>query len=280
MQRQPLTMQENQQAAIGVMKKLDEICRELGVSYTLTYGTMLGAVRHSGYIPWDDDLDIMLPRADYDQLIAWCLEHEQELMPYKLFTPETVADYPYMIPRFCDTRYEIETENEKNCGMGAFVDIYPLDGIGNTREEALATLRKRARFSSLYFLSTRMRCERGMTKSPLKRLIKLPAFWAAKLIGKKWLGKQLLAMGKKCDWENSRYVGCVIWDTETETGLFEKDWFAQTQVMPFEQEQFRVITGYDAFLSRMYGDYMQLPPEEDRIAHHFYSIYKKQSRSG
>lgn len=275
MERQALTMAENQQAATGVMEKLDEICRELGLQYTLTYGTMLGAIRHKGYIPWDDDLDIMLSRPDYDKLISWCLEHAQALLPYKLFTPETVADYPYMIPRLCDTRYEIETDNEKNCGMGAFVDIYPLDGIGNTREEALAVLRKRAKLSSLYFLSTRLRCEKGMTKSPLKRLIKLPAFWVAKLVGKKWFGRRLYAIAKQCDWENSKYAGCVIWDTETETGLFEKAWFEKTEPMPFEGRQFHVCTGCHEVLSTLYGDYMQLPPEEDRIAHHFYSIYKK-----
>lgn len=275
MTRTPLTMQENQQAATGVMKKLDEICKQLNLQYTLTYGTMLGAVRHQGYIPWDDDLDIMLPRPDYDKLIAWCQANEEALLPFKLFTPETVKDYPYMLPRLCDTRYEVHTHNEKDCGMGAFVDIYPLDGIGNTYEEALATLRKRARWSSLYFLSTRLRCEKGLTKSKLKRLVKLPAFWAAKVIGKRWFGKQLYKIAATCDWENSKFVGCVIWDTETETGVFEKAWFAAGEPMPFGQEQFQVASGYDAILSKLYGDYMQLPPEEDRIAHHFYNIYRK-----
>lgn len=275
MQRQPLTIRENQQVTAGVMEKLDGICRELNISYTLTYGTMLGAVRHQGYIPWDDDLDIMLLRPDYDKLIAWCVANEQALLPYRMFTPENTPDYPYMIPRFCDTRYEIETDNEKDCGMGAFVDIYPLDGIGSTRQQALATLRKRARWSSLYFLSTRLRCKRGLTKSPLKLLIKLPAFLAAKCIGKKRIGKRLYAIAEGCDFENSRYVGCVIWEPHIEKGIFEKEWFLKTQPMPFEHTQFQVITHYDAYLTRAYGNYMQLPPEKDRIAHHFYKIYKK-----
>ncbi len=275
MERRPLSTEENQQLATGVMKKLDQICRDLGLRYTLTYGTMLGAVRHQGYIPWDDDLDIMLPRPDYDKLISWCLAHREELLPFRLFTPETVKAYPYMIPRLCDTRYEIETDNEKDCGMGAFVDIYPLDGIGATREEALATLKKRAKWSSLYFLSTRLRCEKGLTKSPLKQLIKLPAFLVAKCVGKKWFGKRLYHIARGCHWESSKYVGCVIWETELENGIFEKDWFETTRLMPFGQEQFQVITAYDAFLTRLYGDYMQLPPEADRIAHHFYRIYEK-----
>lgn len=275
MQRLALTTEENQLAATGVMKRLDEICKQLGLRYTLTYGTMLGAIRHKGYIPWDDDLDIMLPRPDYDRLIRWCLDNPEQLEPYRLFTPETVKDYPYMIPRLSDSRYEIDTDNEKSCGMGAFVDIYPLDGIGNDPEEALATLRRRARWSSLYFLSTRLRCEKGMTKSWLKRLVKLPAFWVAKLLGKKFFGKRLLAIADKCDWENSKYAGCVIWDTETTTGMFEKAWFENTEPMEFQGERFQVSTGYHEILSKLYGDYMQLPPEEDRIAHHFYRIYKK-----
>ena len=137
MERQPLTMRENQQAAAEVMSVIHQICKKLDLKYFLAYGTLIGAVRHQGYIPWDDDLDIMMPRQDYDKLMAYFQENAEELAPYTLFTPDTVADYPYMIARVCDSRYEIETENEKDCGMGAFVDIYPLDGLGNDYHEAI-----------------------------------------------------------------------------------------------------------------------------------------------
>lgn len=275
MDRQPLSLRENQQVTADVMEKIHEICQQLKLQYFLAYGTLIGAIRHKGYIPWDDDLDIMMPRKDYETLLDYFCTHRQELEPYRLFTPDTVADYPYMLARICDCRYEIDTDNEKNCGMGAFIDIYPMDGLGKTKEEAVARMEKAAKYVSMFFLSTRLRCEKGLTKSKLKLLIKFPAFVLAKLIGKKFFMKKLNAMAAKCDYDNSDFIGCLIWDTETESAVFPKEWFADTVAVPFESKEFLVPTAYDAVLKKGYGDYMKLPPEEDRIAHHFYRIYKK-----
>lgn len=267
-------MKENQQAVAKVMAQIHDLCQQLHLKYFLTYGTLIGAIRHQGYIPWDDDLDIMMPRQDYEVLLDYFLTHAKELTPLKLFSNRNNPDYPYMIARICDCRYEIETDNEKDCGMGAFVDIYPMDGVGNTLAGASAKVRKASAYASMCFLSTRLRCEKGNTRSKLRLLIKLPAFLIAKLMGKRYFMRKLEKCAKQCD-SDSRYIACIVWGGLGENCVHPAEWFEDSVDVPFEGYTFKAPKGYDALLRQIYGDYMQLPPEEDRIAHHFYRIYKK-----
>ncbi len=273
MARQELTIRENQQAVAAVMAQIHNLCEQLHLKYYLTFGTLIGAIRHQGFIPWDDDLDIMMPRKDYELLLDYFHTNEEALAPLKLFTNRNNPAYPYMIARICDCRYVIETDNEKDCGMGAFVDIYPMDGVGNTLDECAAKMRKSSPYASLCFLSTRLRCEKGNTKSKLRLLIKLPAFLVAKLVGKRYFMRKLESFAQQCD-PNSQYIACVVWEPEGLKGVFPKTWFVDTVDVPFEGYTFKAPKEYDKILRQIYGDYMQLPPEEDRIAHHFYHIYK------
>ena len=97
-----LEFHEVQKTALNVLKRLTEICDELNLKYVLAWGTLIGAVRHQGFIPWDDDIDIMMPRDDYDRLLAYFSEHKDELLPYEALTMETRKNYPHMICRISD----------------------------------------------------------------------------------------------------------------------------------------------------------------------------------
>ena len=94
-------------------------------------------MRHYGFIPWDDDVDIMMPRPDHDLLMEYLDEHISEYPHLEVFNRKTCPEYPYMITRISDSRYELVMENEKPFGMGIFIDIYPYDGLGNTKKEAV-----------------------------------------------------------------------------------------------------------------------------------------------
>ena len=97
----------------------------------------------------------------------------------------------------------------------------------------------------------------------------------AKLYGKKRCMNKLEAMAKGCSYEDSKYIGCLVWGSDGVKGVFPKEWFASTVDVSFEGRTFLAPVGYDQVLRRLYGDYMQLPPEKDRIAHHFYKAYQK-----
>ena len=149
--KEPLTMHETQRIALEILHTIAQICEERGLRYYLVYGTLIGAVRHQGFIPWDDDVDIMMPRPDHDLLMEYLDEHIGEYPHLEVFNRETCPDYPYMITRISDNRYDLRMENEKPFGMGVFIDIYPYDGLGNTRKEAVRFGMRGDRISSLCF---------------------------------------------------------------------------------------------------------------------------------
>jgi lipopolysaccharide cholinephosphotransferase len=166
-------------------------------------------------------------------------------------------------------------ENEKPYGMGVFIDIYPYDGLGNTKKEAISYGLKGDRLSSLCYQSSRDHFAVETTKSPLRKLLKYPVYLVAKLLGKDFFQEQLEKLARVKDYDTSEYVGCVIWLSWGEKDIFPRKWFDETIMMPFGKYRFRVPKYYVEVLRHEYGDYMQLPPEEERVGHHFYKVYEK-----
>ena len=275
MKQQELQMAQIQQESLKILDVVAALCEKLQLRYYLAYGTLIGAVRHQGFIPWDDDIDIMMPRQDYTVLLNYFREHAEELKPLELFSNYNCPEYPYMISRVSNSDYVLDVHNEKPYGLGLFLDIYPMDGMGTTPAEYEALKNKATRYSSLCFLSTRLRCEKGNTKKKWKLALKYPAFLFARMCGKKVFMKKLEAMAAGCDYNTSNYVGCLVWGSDGVKGVFPKEWFRDAVDISFEGRLYKAPVDYDAVLTRLYGDYMQLPPEQDRIAHHFYKAYKK-----
>ena len=271
----PLTMAQTQAISLEILHTVAGICEEQGLRYALIYGTLIGAIRHNDYIPWDDDVDIMMPRPDYDKFLAYMAENIEKYPNLKVFNRDTCKDYPYMITRISDDRYVIEMDNEKPYGMGVFIDIYPYDGLGKTKEEAVKYGLKGDRLSSLCYQASRDHFAIENTKSALRKLIKYPVYLAAKLCGKDFFQRKLEKLARVKPYDESEYVGCVIWLSWGEKDIFPRAWFDETIMMPFGKYNFRVPKEYDQVFRHEYGDYMQLPPEEDRIGHHFYKVYEK-----
>ena len=271
-----LNSKELQAATLELMKKLHDICEKIDVRYFLAYGTLIGAVRHEGFIPWDDDLDIMMSREDYNKLIQYFNDNKNELGSLELFTPETNKDYPYMIARVSDSNYVIDTFNEKDCGMGVFIDIYPLDGFGNDFKSAVKLSKKTFFLSSLYFRSTRLKPQIRDNFSFVRNCIEVGLFFISKLLGKNYLNKVITKLSKTYDYNDSKYIGCVIWHSKIEADIYEKEDFIDLKKQKFEKYEFYIPSKYDYILTKFYGNYMQLPPEEDRVGHHFYKTYIKE----
>ena len=273
MKNSELSIKEIQKISLEILKTVTDLCEILHLHYYLIYGTLLGAVRHNGFIPWDDDIDIMMPRPDYDVLLEYL--RNNKINNLSLYNHITCNDYPYMISRISDDRYIIEAENEKSVGMGIFIDIYPYDGLGKTKKEALKYGLKGDRLSSFCYQATRTHFAIETTTSFTRKIIKFPFFIVAKLIGKDVFKKKLEKLANKIDYKNSEYIGCVVWLSGGEKDIFLRKWFDETILIPFENYSFRIPLNYDEILKHIYGDYMKLPPEKDRIGHHCYKAYKK-----
>lgn len=266
---------EMQSISLEILHIVAGICEEQKLRYVLIYGTLIGAVRHHGYIPWDDDVDIMMPRPDYDKLQEFLKHHIHEYPHLQVFNREECPEYPYMITRISDDRYILDMANEKPFGMGVFIDIYPYDGLGKTKKEAVKYGLKGDRLSSLCYQATRKHFAIEMTASTVRKVLKFPAYLYAKMRGKDYFQNKLERLARIKDYDASEYVGCVIWLSGGKKDIFPRKWFDETIMMPFDKYEFRVPKNYDAVLRHGYGDYMQLPPEKDRIGHHFYKVYKK-----
>lgn len=270
-----LTIRETQSIALEILKQVAEICEQQEFRYCLMYGTLLGAVRHKGFIPWDDDIDIMMPREDYERLLVYLHQNRDSFPELEVFEPDTNPAYPYMIARVSDRRYRIDTENEDDYGMGVFMDIYPFDGLGNTAREAYQFGIKGDRLSSFCFQSTRQHFEIGTTTSVFRKIVKYPVFVVSKCLGKTFFMKRLRRLAGVKSYDNSEYVGCAVWLTGGKRDIFQRKWFEEFILAPFEQYEFRIPKDYDQVLTNNFGDYMQLPPEKDRVGHHNYQVYRR-----
>lgn len=276
MMESKLQLADVQKVELEILKKVAKVCEKENIRYFLGYGTLIGAIRHNGFIPWDDDLDIIMPRPDHDRFVEYFLAHPEQFSDLKIFTPEINPEYPYMITRVSDDRYRIVMGNEKPYGMGIFIDIYPYDGMGDTWEEAISFEKKGDILSSFCYQATRKHIEKGFAKSFFMQLVKVPVFLISKAIGKNFFQKLILKnQVRKKQFDKSKYVGNAVWGISGEINTFERKIFGDYSLIEFEDARFRVPVGYDSFLRCKYGDYMQLPPEKDREPHHNYFAVRK-----
>ena len=270
-----LNLEEIQKQSVKILYAIDDICRQEGIKYFLAYGTLLGAVRHDGFIPWDDDIDIQMPRDDYERFEEYCIKNSKELYPLVLFSQKTKSKYPYGIDRLCDTRYTIKRDDEEDCGMGLFVDIYPLDGMGNDINEAISMEKRAHPLSSMFCQASKKYCKIVKTKRIRSIAKKYLRYIYAKLRGKHYFGKKLAAIANEHNYDDSDYVGCVVWRTYDERDIYKRQWIDELMEHKFEERMLMIPKNYDSVLSQIYGDYMKMPRVEDRVPHHYYEAYKR-----
>lgn len=266
-----LTIEEIQQESFKVLLKIKEIFEQNNWHYYLAYGTLIGAVRHQGFIPWDDDIDIWVPRPDYEKFIDYCIENENALYPFKLIHYKNNNKYIYTLARFTDTRYAIDYDNVPNYGLGLFVDIYPLDGY-NGRDKIM--LKRSVRLNKMIGACGL----NSMIKSNnvVRNIIKIPYYKLMKKFNVTKLIKKCDLVCQKYPFEDYDIVDCWCWATDLGYMTKEEFGFDEKNTLLFNGTEFSVPKDYDSILTRLYGDYMKLPPKEKRIAQHNYKAYKKQ----
>ena len=263
-----LSLKEIQEKSFEVLLLIKSICEKLGINYYLTYGTLIGAVRHSGFIPWDDDIDIWMIRDDYNLFVKYCLENKNDLFPYMLLHYSNTKFYPYPIARLSDSRYRIEYFNTKDYGLGLFVDIYPLDFIDITDNGFVKKQSKRIRnITRLYD------CGKNF-KSFLRRIY---VFFLL-LFSFKFTKKKYIAYVDRCAQKynggRTENLAVCCWDAPI---IFNKtcDVLGKPCYLLFNGTSFQVPSNYERILTNHYGDYMKLPPESERTGHHLYKAFVK-----
>ena len=251
-----LSLEECKQISLDILTDIADFCDKHDITYFLAVGTLLGAIRHQGYIPWDDDIDIMLPRPDYKRLLA---EYDG---PYKLLKPADGLLYYAKAYDPSTVKYEADTDYKKNKAIGVDIDIFPLDGIVND-QEVIAKLYKRECFLEMLLRLSNQPI--FLRKNPIKCINRI----IPRIIGSKNIIRMIEKNAQTYDYDKSDYVIRMRWSPNGFTGALPKKIFAKAQG-EFEGHTFCIPEGYDDFLKAFFGDdYMELPPEDKRVTHDF-----------
>lgn len=273
MEKIELSLSEIQNGSFEVLKKIKEIFDKNGWKYYLAFGTLLGAIRHEGFIPWDDDIDVCVPREDYECFIKYCIDKKEELKPFELIHYSTNPKYIYPIARFSDSRYTLNYKDAKDYGLGLFVDVYPMDGIDFNDKKYIKKMRRRINdiclLGSTKFIKS---------KNIIKTIIKYPYYLFLKHKNINKFIEKTDKLAQKYSFNESEYFSVVCWGIKFDK-KYKRKWLDGGEALEcfkvFNDIKFRVPYEYDKYLEMAYGNYLQLPPEEERIAHHFYRAYKK-----
>lgn len=264
-----LTLSEIQAQSLEILQAVHDFCVAHGLRYSLAYGTLIGAIRHQGFIPWDDDIDIIMPRPDYERFLAGFSAPGLGLLS------EKDPDYYLNYCRVFDT---VKTGSTtilpigKNYKGGIWIDVFPADGVSDDREafvDNIQEVRKnwmmqlRYRYSMASFLDIIRTC--GIKDFLILMAIKLFGQGRRKLdLNNDIVRKNAVRIpyGTTAHWSQL----CILDDGIRNYQLCED--FAETIDVQFEGRTFKIMKGYDRVLRNIYGDYMQLPPEEQRQPKH------------
>ncbi len=243
---------------LPILKEVVRVCDENNIFYCLEGGTLLGAVRHHGFIPWDDDIDIMMPRAEFERFVRIAPE---KLGPdYGLGWADTDPSWPLLYAKVYrkGTSFVEAPDEGSTWDTGLFVDIFPFDESPGVTGSA-----RRKRRLAMYFYTLLMHSiTRHFSGNPVLALIEKALLALFRPSGVVRLASRMFK-GK-----NGTHYSSYPSVYSLERSTFPKSCYEKTLMLPFEDATFRAPAGYDTVLRTVYGDYMQLPPEEKRVAHH------------
>lgn len=266
MMKKELTTQELRDVQIGILDHVHAFCEEKGIRYSLCGGTLLGAIRHGGYIPWDDDIDLMMLREDYNRFLS---EHHDER--FEVFSIGKTPNYDLPFAKVCDMQTLLEEDANMDISFGVNIDILPIDRFPNTLDESkhfLWQIKKRRTLARLKQIKTKNK------KEWYKKVI----FFVAKILlfplSIHRLHEKVNTLAQIYNAECTDYVGISVWGYGMKERCHIKG-YDQTVNVEFEGKSYNAISNHHEYLSTVYGDYMKLPPKDKQISYHFFKAYKR-----
>ena len=262
---QLLTLKETQQIYLELLVEFDKVCKAHGLRYDLCGGSMLGAVRHGGYIPWDNDIDLSMPRPDYERLLALKKDNALGFPKHRDLVSERDETFPRHFARYVrhDVKRVSEMAEDWDCPYIG-IDIFPLDGIP-TDEKAFARQVKKIRRLRRFLLTSVEKAgtsRRGKAAAMVKNLYR-PILRA---IGCFRFAHMLDKECQRVDYEKAEYVGIISGMYGLKERWRKADMLPQKQ-FDFEGLQIHGFANYDIYLTNLYGDYMKLPPKDKQVPH-------------
>lgn len=256
---------------VEILKAFIEICDQYGLQYFCHGGTAIGIVRHEGMIPWDDDIDVLMPRPDYDKFIRIFADSPHSL--YDLMVPGVEKNYYLPFVKMCDRNSTLLEFEHVPCVLGVFIDIFPLDGASPIRTDHAGDWLNFRHLANKLMLLPKPPIEN--IKWFFSRLFKLQlrtAFAELECSYNKKEKYQLIVkslndiMGRY-PYKDASYVASYCSQFGAKA-FWPKEWFSGYAIKKFEGLDVCIPLKYDHILTQVYGDYMTLPPKEKQVTHH------------
>lgn len=277
MKRKRLTPEEYKQVLLGLMERIHRVCEENHIRYTLAFGTLIGAVRHQGFIPWDDDVDICIPREDYEK---FCKAFTSDDGRYYILDTSNSFGYFNNISRACDGSVILKAKDTEDIlNLGAFVDVYMLDRWPADEQERVQFSNELVRAMSNVKYALPWRIYRT---APLRRKLKMIVHFRRRiknhlLVGFKKRIEEKERLLVKYNSENTGFRNFSSGSTKRIQWLMREEDMDKRILARFENLETYIPENYDELLTKRYGDYMKLPPAEEQIPHHHYIPYWRET---
>lgn len=272
---------------LEALKKIDEICTKNNFRYYLAYGTLLGAIRHKGFIPWDDDVDIWMPRPDYEKFVKYCIDNEKNIGYYKLAHYSNNINYCMGMARFFDVRTKVHENHVREYGLGVFIDVYPLDGCGDSEKMAQHIFVKNRTRRFLAGIGAPAKYEKSKS-GLISDFIKFCCYKYANCVGINRILRKMDYQSMKYKFEE-KYVATTVWaiyrrgklkqdwmGKSNSVDIFKREWFDNILRVDFESIKVNIPSGYHKILSHRYGEYMKCPPVNEQNGHHEFLAYLRE----
>jgi len=256
---------------IEILNHLDEFCKENGIRYYLSNGTLLGAVKYKGFIPWDDDVDVVLLRKDYDRLVSLYKDSK-----YILLESSRVRGFKYPFAKLSDSE-TVLCEKGVNNGveLGVNIDVFPLDFAGSDYSRAKKIANSSHRLSMLLIFA-KSKININPDYSFLKNLFFMIIGMVAKLLPESVYIECINALSlMHRNQESSKYISSLTWSVYKGREVVRTELFKNSVEVDFEGKKYPAPEGYDEYLRSLYGDYEADPPKDKQVSHHSFVAYKK-----
>lgn len=253
---------------LNMMEWFHMFCAENGISYFMIGGTMLGAMRHQGFIPWDDDVDIGVPREDFEKLL--CISKKQEGNTQYVIESylDGNADFEYPFAKVYDTTTTLIENKRKQPKRGLYIDVFPLDGIrGATKEEAIKNFEPlKKELNLLAAVTSEVREGRAWWKNCI---VKMVGILPSSMLSFSQMARKVEKLCKESSFYDSKYVGNLVgmW---REREIMPREFFGNPKLYQFDRCHFYGVEKPDEYLSNVYGDWRKLPPAEKQKSDHSY----------